>query len=64
MKATGDVFALGKGKGLQAQIGDYNIYYSSAWTSLTTTQATMSTCTVTIAPTITETVVIWYSCRL
>ena len=64
VKASGDVFALGKAKGLQAQIADYTIVDGSAWVNLSTSVQILTGCTTTFTPTINETVIVWMSYRL
>jgi len=64
VKASGDVFALGKAKGLQAQLIDYSVVNGSAWVNLTTSYQVLTNCMVTFTPTINEKVVIWTLSRL
>lgn len=64
VRASGDVFALGKVKGLQAQIVDYTQVDASAWIALTTAYQVLTGCTVTFTPTINETVMLWMTFRL
>jgi hypothetical protein len=45
VKASGDVFALNKGKGLQAQLVDYTIIDGTAWANLSTSYTTAMGCT-------------------
>ncbi len=64
VKASGDVFALVKAKGLQAQIADYTIVDGSAWVNLSTSVQILTGCTTAFMPTINEAVIVWMSYRL
>ena len=64
VRASGDVFALGKAKGLQAQMVDYTLVDGTTWLNLTTGQQVLTGCTLTFTPSLAETVLVWFTLRL
>ena len=64
VKASGDVFALGKAKGLQAQLQDFSVVNQSSAIVLTTTAQAVPGVTLTFTPAVNEVAMMWINARV